>query len=161
MCHLTSDNKQTGLWNKGTNRVAARGIHRSTYSETAIMLGDGRAAAHRPARAHGNKFLWHAHSERVKRGEYTHTHTHTHVSGVGLTYENLSVAQRRNIVWKCQGSAGSPTGIKCTVNTHRAQSVLAKTYGSHLSHSMLRQIVSPPQPPHIEKKKSRAAQQDW
>lgn len=69
-----------------------------------------------------------------------------------MTYEILTVAQRCNIVWKCQGFNGSPTGIKCTVNTHRAQSVLTKIYGFHLSHSMPRQTVFP---------NPRAAQQGW
>lgn len=72
------------------------------------------------------------------------THAHTHFASVRVTYEIPTVAQRRNIVGKCQGFDASPVGIKRTVNTHEAQSAPAETYGSHLSRSTARQIVFSP-----------------
>ena len=63
-----------------------------------------------------------------------------HFASVRVTYEIPTVAQRRNIVGKCQGSDARPVGIKRAVNTHEAQSAPAETYGSHLSRSTARQI---------------------
>lgn len=144
------------LMKQRTTWVTGRGIQRNTYSETEITLRDRCTQTHIKTCTHMlqkvisvvTDTLKHRDSERDDRG----VSKHTHVSSVRLTYEILTVAQHCNIVWKCQGFNGGPTGIKCTVNTHRAQSVLTKIYGFHLSHSMPRQTVFP---------KPRAAQQGW
>lgn len=76
---------------------------------------------------------------------------------VRVTYEIPTVAQRRNIVGKCQGFHASPVGIKRTVNTHEAQSAPAETYDSHLSRSTARQIVFSPPKPHA----AQQEQEKW